>query len=215
MIRQIFICCLLFLSCYGNSHAQTFDEWFRQKKTQRKYLLQQIAALKVYADYLKKGYKIVDGGISTIKDIKSGDFGLHSSFFGSLKRINPKIRKYAKVADIAAYAAGMLQSYHKTMQDIKESGRYSAAETGELLRFYGLFLEDVEGDLEELAMIMTDGELELTDDQRINRIDRLYYRCQDKYQSLQQFNERTRSLKDFRALQREEGALLKALYGIK
>lgn len=204
----------MLLSCYGSSHAQTFDEWFRQKKTQRKYLLQQIAALKVYADYLKKGYKIVDGGINTIKDIKNGDFGLHKGFFGSLKRVNPKIRKYAKVADITTYCAGMLQSYHKTMQEIKASGHYSAAETEELLRFYVLFLEDVEGDLEELSMIMTDGELELTDDQRIKRINRLYCRSQDKYLSLQQLGEKARSLKDFRALQKEEEALLKILYGL-
>ena len=30
------------------TQAQTFAEWFKQKKTQKKYLVQQIAALQVY-----------------------------------------------------------------------------------------------------------------------------------------------------------------------
>ncbi len=34
--------------------AQTSAEWLSQKKTQKKYLVQQIAALDVYAGYLSK-----------------------------------------------------------------------------------------------------------------------------------------------------------------
>ena len=44
--------------CADNLSAQTVAEWFRQKATQRKYLLQQIAALHVYSGYLSKGYSI-------------------------------------------------------------------------------------------------------------------------------------------------------------
>ena len=35
--------------------AQTFAEWFQQKKTQKIYLLEQIAALQIYTGYLQKG----------------------------------------------------------------------------------------------------------------------------------------------------------------
>ena len=40
------------------TQAQTFAEWFRQKKTQKQYLIQQIAALQVYIGYAQKGYSI-------------------------------------------------------------------------------------------------------------------------------------------------------------
>ena len=62
-------------------HAQTYDEWFRQKKTAKKYLLDQIAALQTYIGYAEKGYSIVTGGLNTIKDIKHGDFNLHNNYF--------------------------------------------------------------------------------------------------------------------------------------
>ena len=46
--------------------AQTFAEWFQQKSTQKKYLLQQIAALQVYAAYYKAGNNIAHNGLGSI-----------------------------------------------------------------------------------------------------------------------------------------------------
>lgn len=59
------------------SKVQTFHEWFRQKKTQKKYLIQQIAALKVYLGYVQKGYSIAQKGLTTVSNIKKGNFDLH------------------------------------------------------------------------------------------------------------------------------------------
>jgi len=47
-MKKIFLFLLLVVSAGSNLQAQTFAEWFQQKKTQKKYLLQQIAALQVY-----------------------------------------------------------------------------------------------------------------------------------------------------------------------
>jgi len=83
MRKIIFIGLMLFLSA-GNIHAQTFSEWFRQKKTQKKYLLQQIAALQVYIGYAQKGYRIAKEGLTTIGGFTKGEFDLHSDFINSL-----------------------------------------------------------------------------------------------------------------------------------
>src|SRR3954469_10258998 len=88
---------------FQSADAQTWDEWFKQKKTQKKYLVQQIAALRVYLDYLKKGYAVVHNGLNTIEHIKNGNFNLDRDFFSSLKNVNPAIKNTAKVADIIAF----------------------------------------------------------------------------------------------------------------
>ena len=49
---------MLFAIISTGTRAQTFAEWFRQSATQKKYLLQQIAALQVYIGYVQKGYSI-------------------------------------------------------------------------------------------------------------------------------------------------------------
>ena len=64
-------------------------------QTQKKYMLQHIAALQVYIGYAKKGYNIASKGINTVRNIKNGDFNLHRDFFSSLKNINPAIMNAA------------------------------------------------------------------------------------------------------------------------
>src|SRR5436190_21373731 len=81
-------------------HAQGLSEWFNQNATQKKYLLQQIAALQVYTQYLQKGYSIAKTGLTTIGNFKNGHFSLDKDFFASLENINPKIKKYSRVSDI-------------------------------------------------------------------------------------------------------------------
>src|SRR5882672_6465398 len=110
------------------SFGQTFEEWAQQKKTQKKYLLQQIAALQVYIGYAKKGYNVVNNGLTTIRNIKNGDFNLHQNFFESLKQVNPKIRKYGKVADIIAYQVRIIKETKKTLQGIREAGQFTKEE---------------------------------------------------------------------------------------
>src|SRR3954471_3868317 len=72
-------------------HAQTWDEWFKQKKTQIRYLEEQIIALQVYKNDVEKGYRIVQGGLSAIHEIKNGDFNLHKDYFSSLKSVSTAI----------------------------------------------------------------------------------------------------------------------------
>src|SRR4051812_10433920 len=92
---------LVFVAAYCHGvYGQTWDEWFKQKKTQKKYLLNQIAALKVYAGYAKKGYKIAEMGLTTIGKIKNHDFNLHKDFFASFRSINPKLEDYRKISEM-------------------------------------------------------------------------------------------------------------------
>src|SRR5688500_18381417 len=97
------ILCVLFAFTAGICVCQTPDELLRQKETQKKYLLRQIAAFKQYMKSLEKGYQIVKKGSEVISKIKKGDFELHKDFFESLKDVNPSIKNSAKVADIILY----------------------------------------------------------------------------------------------------------------
>ena len=171
----------------GNLNAQTWDEWFRQKKTQKKYLLQQIAALKVYIDYAKKGYDIASKGLNTIRRIKDGDFNLHRDFFGSLSLVNPTIKRYKKVADIIALQVRIVKNAKQTMEGVREGGQFTADEISYCTNVYSGLLEDCLDGINELFLVITSGELEMKDDERIRRIDRLYSDMQNKYSFSEDF----------------------------
>jgi uncharacterized membrane protein YobD (UPF0266 family) len=71
---------VLFALLSSGVKAQTFAEWFRQGATQKKYLLQQIAALQVYIGYMQQGYSIAKQGLNTISDVNNGEYNLHKDY---------------------------------------------------------------------------------------------------------------------------------------
>ena len=75
--------------------AQTFDEWFRQKSTQLKYLRQQIAALAAYSGVTEEGYRIVGFETDSIAAVKRNDVGMFGGYFGSMGNVKPAIRGWA------------------------------------------------------------------------------------------------------------------------
>lgn len=177
----------LFVSLSLN--AQTADEWLNQKATQKKYLLQQIAALQVYIGYAKKGYNIVTGGINTIRNIKNGDLNLHRDFFNGLKNVNPAIRRYAKVADIIAYQVKIIKQTKGTLQQIGETKQFTETELDYCKQVFDNLLDECMKTVEELILVITSGKLEMKDDERLKRIDKLYADVQEKYSFACSFSE--------------------------
>ena len=195
--------------------AQTFDEWTNQQSTQKKYLIQQIAALQVYLGYAKKGYNIVTGGINTIHNIKNGDLNLHRDFFNRLKNVNPGIHRYAKVADIIAYQVKIIKQTKLVLQQIRETKQFTEAELNYCKQVFDTLLDECIKTVEELILVTTSGELEMKDDERLKRIDGLYADVQDKYSFACSFSEDMSLLAVQRLGEQMEINRSKLLNGIK
>jgi hypothetical protein len=186
-MKKIITIAVLLLAVSGSLQAQTFKEWFRQKKTQKEYLIQQIAALQVYIGYAKKGYRIAKDGLNTIGGFTRGEFDLHGEFIGSLKKVNPEIKRYAKVADIIAMQVKIVQGHNRTLRQLRRSDALSGDELAYIGRVFDRLLDDCERTLDELIDLTTDGRLEMKDDERMARIDRLYLDMRDRYTFAQGF----------------------------
>ena len=59
------------------TYCQRLKEWIQQDKTQKEYLTEQIAQLKIYLELTEKGYNIAKEGLTVIGEIKRGEFKLH------------------------------------------------------------------------------------------------------------------------------------------
>lgn len=179
---------LLLLGVFAaESQAQTFSEWFRQKKTQKKYLIQQIAALQVYLGYVNKGYSIIQKGLATIGDLKNGELSLHSNYFNSLRNINPKIKNYAKVTDIILLQQTIIRTCKRDFAKVKDSGAFNQDELNYMNDAFNRLLDDCSDAIDELITLTTAGKLEMKDDERLRRIDELYGDMQDRYLFVKSF----------------------------
>lgn len=195
--------------------AQTFAEWFRQKATQKKYLLQQIAALQVYIGYAQKGYTIVHNGLNIITDIKHGDINLHSDYFNSLKTVSPTIRKYRKVADIIAFQLKIVKEYSSFSRQVQKSKMFNADELKYMNTVFSKLIDDCMNTIDELTMVITDHQLEMKDDERLKRIDILYNDMQDKYSFVKRFSDEAKILAVSRLTEQNDVQTSRAINGIK
>lgn len=180
-MRKTIVITLLVLCGTFTVQAQRWDEWFNQKSTQKKYLLEQIAALKVYADYLNKGYNIVKDGAGLIGDIRKGDFNLHNDYFGSLKNVSASVKAQDKISFILSMQQAMLDIRQRTLSEARQSNLFNTEEITDLKKLLADLGAEAGKDLDELSLILTSGQLEMTDDERIRRVDLLYSRVQEKY----------------------------------
>ena len=180
----------------ANANAQTWNEIFRQKKTQEKYLIQQLAALKLYAGYLRKGYGIANKGINTIKGFSKGEFSLHEDFFNSLKQVNPAITKNEKIVDIMRWQI----SIRKDLNSISTANEFPTKERSYFKAVKIKVIKECELDLDELLLVITSVKMEMKDDERIKRLDGLHYRMEDKYRFARSFRDKVKTL----ALQRQQ-----------
>jgi hypothetical protein len=190
--------------------AQTFAEWFNQKKTQIKYLTQQIAALNIYRGYVEQGYQISKNGLGTITNWTKGEFDLHSGYYNSLKTINPALKDNAKTNAIAGYANAVPGQFdHVLAMDglDQDSRKYVLAVRDEVLK-------ECNRDIDELELVMTSGKAEMTDDERFKRIDQVYGRTKDKYAFTLSYCNGVKNLLLQKTQDEQNIQTLRRLYGI-
>lgn len=194
---------------FGSLRAQSWDEWFHQKKTQKKYLIQQIEALRVYADYLRKGYNIAQKGLNTIENIKNGNFNLHRDFFGSLKKVNPAISTSVKVADIIAFQVYIIRDMKRVYSFCQSSKHFTPEEIRYIAKVQTNMLFLCDANISELLTIINPDKTEMTDDERMMRIDKIYDDMLDKHAFVQSFGNDTQVLSLERAKEEQEIDLLR------
>ncbi len=216
-MRIIILLILLLPTAYcmlptcAHAQAPNWNEWFKQKKTQKKYLIDQVAALKVHLANLKKGYQIVQQGLYTIDNIKAGNFALHSDFFHSLNNVNPHIKNSARVADIIAYQMYIIRDFKQTNDRLKRDGNLTPEELFYLGYCYTNMMKSCELTLMELIDTITKDKEQMTDDQRIKEIDRLHDDMRDKYAFVRAFGNDNLSLSAMREKEKRDAQWRKML----
>jgi hypothetical protein len=173
-MREIVIIFILALASAGALLAQGLSDLFDQKKEQLKYMKLQIAALKVYTHILEEGYTIVKDGNLSIRDIKQGDWDLHQTHFNSLFQVNKAIAADPRVTGSLDLFRG-IQDMAIEFSDLQ--GRW--APLGKQASA-ALWAEYDRG-LRLLHHLIENNSLEMTDDERLEWIGKVYQRAGDLY----------------------------------
>ncbi len=206
---------LVILMISSLSKGQGLKEWFAQKKTQREYLIEQIAYLKLYLELAEKGYKIAKEGLTTISSFKRGEFQLHKNRFDSLMIVKSVIGSYGNIERITDLHDLINMICERGGADLDKTGQFTSQELEYFKTVYARLYEDGQVIITHLLTTIRSGNLSLTDDKRIERIDELLSQVQSNYRFAKDFYESTLDLARQKARERSAIQNSRPLHGIE
>lgn len=147
---------------------------------QDRVMLQQIAALKTYGTYIRKGYRIAKDGLAFIGNLKDGELNLHTLFFDGLENVSPFVRQYPKVAAILELNNRIVIVQEKLLVQLADDLFYGN-EKDYITRVIERVLSGSADDIEALNAVLSGSSFTADDAARIARIDALYANMEDRY----------------------------------
>jgi hypothetical protein len=173
---------------------------------------EKLKQLEAILDNLYIGYRILDKGYTTIKDLSQGNMKLHEVFLDGLMAVNPNIRQYKRIPQIINYQQLLVSEYKRAYNRFKSDPNLTFDELEYLANVYKFLFDASLRNLDELIMITTATKLRMSDDERLLAIDRIFYDMENKVRFLRYFNNTTQLVAIQRARATNDVKTLNKLY---
>lgn len=194
-----------------NAGAQTWDEWFHQKRTQIKYLLEQVSALKVYGNAMKKGYDIVDSGLKSIGRLKESDLRLHQDHFASLLTVEQHVKGSEFSRRIVFLTAAIQKLNTECKRKLLKDTEFSSSEKDYFSKVLHNISEESKAIGDEAVLLISDGSYQMTDAERLKRLQALSVNIEDLHVFARHFSNSISIAALTRTKEKKEVKKLKAL----
>ena len=175
---------------------------------------EKLTELRTILQDMYKSYEIINQGYTDIKSIAQGNFNLHKAFLDGLLVVSPTVRNYSRVVDIINTEYTIVAEYKAAYSRFVADGHFTPAELNTISTLYSNLFNRSLGCINELTMVLTDGSLRTSDDQRLQAVDRIYADLNGQLSLLRQFNNNTSIQAIQRAREENDLGTLQRLYGI-
>ena len=156
--------------------------------------VEKLSQLKKILDNMYQGYRIVSKGYGVIKDISEGSFNLHQVFIDGLLQVSPAVKKYAKIPEIIRNQTMLVKEYKMALKNFTRTNLFDAEEMKYLKIIYSNLLGKSLQNLSDLAMVLTAGNLRMSEEDRLKAIDKIGEEMGDKLNFLRVFNKENNML---------------------
>ncbi len=177
--------------------------------------VEKLAQFRKILKNMKDAYSIIFKGYTAVKDLSQGNFNLHKTFLDGLLDVSPAVKKYKRIKDILNYQVRILKEYKAAYSEFRQNRNFSVLEIEYFRKVYGNLFNETTKCLEELAIVITAGKLRMSDDERLQAIDRIYATVVDQYSFLNEFNNNTALLALQRKSEQTEIKMSRIINGIR
>lgn len=196
--------------------SSSFASYAQSEEAQQLLLnYEKLKQLEEILDNMYTGYKILSQGYNRIKDIAEGNYNLHQLFLDGLYAVNPSVRKYKRIPLIINYQLLLMKEYKRAFNQFKDDPNFTVGELVYLESVYSFLVKQSLRNIEELTMIITASKLRMSDDERMQAIDKIYADMENKLSFLRYFNNSTKLLAMQRAKEGGETATIQKLYEVE
>ncbi len=150
--------------------------------------IEKLSQFKKILSDMKKGYNMLSGGYKTVKDMSEGNFSLHKTFLDALMQVSPVVKNYKRVGDIVEYQVTLIKESRKGIDRILTNESFSSNEIQYFEKVYSNLSKESLRNIEELTSIITADTFRMSDDERLEAIDKIYADMQQKVLFLRDFN---------------------------
>jgi hypothetical protein len=193
-----------------------FTTGIKAQSTEIQQLLlnvEKLAQFKKILRNMKDGYQIIFKGYTAIKGISQGSFNIHKVFLDGLLEVSPAVKKYKRVADIISYQAKIIKEYKAAFNRFKADKIFSPDEISYIGKVYGNLTGQSLKNLNELLLVITANTLRMSDDERLQAIDKIYASVVDQFSFLKDFTASASMLSVQRKMEKAEIEMSRKIYG--
>lgn len=168
MVRRVVICLVISMAVLrGKVQAQG------EEAQQLLLNVAKLAQMKQILEQVKEGYEIISKGYLAVRNISEGSFDLHRVFMDGLLEVSPVVRNYYKVSEIIQGQLRLIKLCKQTLAGVKGTDLLQEGELDYLSSVLDNTLKRSLRQIEELAMVMTSRSLRMSDEERLQAIDRI------------------------------------------
>lgn len=187
MMKRICIGILVFsgMCCSRNAWAQS------QEATQLVLNYEKLRQMEAILDNMYWGYKVLSKGYNTVRDIAEGNFSIHQVFLDGLYMVSPAVKNYRRIPEIIRYQQFLVKEYKRAFDRFRNDTNLTLREVKYIGNVYSYLIKQSLRNLDELLMVITASRLRMSDEERLQAIDRIFYSMEEKVAFLIHFNNST------------------------
>ena len=175
---------------------------------------EKLASLKTTLQEMYSGYKNLEKGYTRVRDIARANFSLHQLFLDGLWVLSPGVRSDARIQEILDAEYQIVAGSKTALTRVRGSSVFTAQELDYITATLSGVLQHCLQAVEELTMVISDHQLQMSDAQRLQVIGRIHTEVRGQYNFLQQFSNSLAVQAAQRQKQAGDINALKQLYGL-
>ncbi|MCR8561940.1 conjugal transfer protein TraI [Mucilaginibacter sp. BJC16-A38] len=169
--------------------------------------------------WLQNAQKALENELSKLKLSEISSWSgqqrqLFGSYYDELWKIKSTIAYYQRIKDLTVKQVALVSEYQQAWSLMKQDRHFSAAELVQMESVYTGILTASAKNLDQIMMIISSNQTQMSDEQRLELISRAGDKLDDNYSDMRRYNTENEMLSLQRSKDLGDTQTTKALYGI-